>query len=114
MTWQKSFCSVLSRSSNHTRKLAAFCLVIYCVVTLILIWYSNFKICSLLQEAVDRCGVCFLSSLFGYREKAPKAKYMHLAQELLVDPEWPPKPRTTTEAKVPSQENGSYQIITLT
>uniref|UniRef100_A0A8B9CG43 Polyamine-transporting ATPase 13A3 n=1 Tax=Anser brachyrhynchus TaxID=132585 RepID=A0A8B9CG43_9AVES len=58
--------------------------------------------------------VCFLSSLFGCREKAPKAKYMHLAQELMVDPEWPPKPRTTTEAKVPSQENGSYQIITLT
>uniref|UniRef100_A0A8B9I8Y6 Polyamine-transporting ATPase 13A3 n=1 Tax=Anser brachyrhynchus TaxID=132585 RepID=A0A8B9I8Y6_9AVES len=57
---------------------------------------------------------CFLSSLFGCREKAPKAKYMHLAQELMVDPEWPPKPRTTTEAKVPSQENGSYQIITLT
>uniref|UniRef100_A0A8C9ESP3 Cation-transporting ATPase 13A3 n=1 Tax=Pavo cristatus TaxID=9049 RepID=A0A8C9ESP3_PAVCR len=68
----------------------------------------------LLSEAVDRRGVCLLSSLFGYREKAPKAKYMHLAQELLVDPEWPPKPRTTTEAKVPSQENGSYQIITLT
>uniref|UniRef100_A0A8C0EYS1 Polyamine-transporting ATPase 13A3 n=1 Tax=Bubo bubo TaxID=30461 RepID=A0A8C0EYS1_BUBBB len=65
-------------------------------------------------EAVDRCGVCFLSSLFGCREKTPKAKYMHLAQELLVDPEWPPKPRTTTEAKVPSQENGSYQIITVT
>ncbi|XP_010187268.1 PREDICTED: probable cation-transporting ATPase 13A3, partial [Mesitornis unicolor] len=66
------------------------------------------------QEAVDRCGVCFLSSLFGCREKTPKAKYMHLAQELLVDPEWPPKPRTTTEAKAPSQENGSYQIITVT
>ncbi|KAI1235865.1 putative cation-transporting ATPase 13A3, partial [Lamprotornis superbus] len=66
------------------------------------------------QEAGDRCGVCFLSSLFGCREKTPKAKYMHLAQELLVDPEWPPKPRTTTEAKVPSQENGSYQIITVT
>ncbi|XP_072722511.1 polyamine-transporting ATPase 13A3 isoform X4 [Ciconia boyciana] len=66
------------------------------------------------QEAVDRCGVCFLSSLFGCREKTPKAKYMHLAQELLVDPEWPPKPQTTTEAKVPSQENGSYQIITVT
>ncbi|KAJ7397209.1 putative cation-transporting ATPase 13A3 isoform X1 [Pitangus sulphuratus] len=68
----------------------------------------------LVEEAVDRCGVCFLSSLFGCREKTPKAKYMHLAQELRFDPEWPPKPRTTTEAKVPSQENGSYQIITVT
>uniref|UniRef100_A0A8C2YCD9 Polyamine-transporting ATPase 13A3 n=1 Tax=Coturnix japonica TaxID=93934 RepID=A0A8C2YCD9_COTJA len=87
----------------------------YCIVAFILLYgYSDFTIWSLLQEAVDRLGVCFLSSLFGYREKAPKAKYMHLAQELLVDPEWPPKPRTTTEAKAPSQENGSYQIITLT
>ncbi|KAM9543701.1 polyamine-transporting ATPase 13A3 isoform 1-T7 [Guaruba guarouba] len=66
------------------------------------------------QEAVDRCGVSFLSSLLGCREKTPKAKYMHLAQELLVDPDWPPKPRTTTEAKAPSQENVSYQIITVT
>ncbi|PKK26950.1 putative cation-transporting ATPase 13A3, transcript variant X2 [Columba livia] len=68
----------------------------------------------LMEESVVRCGACFLSSLFGCRERTPKAKYMHLAQELLVDPEWPPKPRTTTEAKVPSQENGSYQIITVT
>ncbi|KAM9383997.1 polyamine-transporting ATPase 13A3 [Pholidichthys leucotaenia] len=40
----------------------------------------------------------------------PKARYMHLAQELSVDPDWPPKPTTTTEAK-PHPENGpSYQI----
>uniref|UniRef100_A0A7N8YE14 Polyamine-transporting ATPase 13A3 n=1 Tax=Mastacembelus armatus TaxID=205130 RepID=A0A7N8YE14_9TELE len=30
--------------------------------------------------------------------KIPKARYMHLAQELSVDPDWPPKPTTTTEA----------------
>ncbi|XP_067398921.1 polyamine-transporting ATPase 13A3 isoform X3 [Emydura macquarii macquarii] len=58
------------------------------------------------QEASDRWRGCFFSSLFGCRKKIPKAKYMHLAQELLVDPEWPPKPRTTTEAKAPTQENG--------
>ncbi|KAK7889349.1 hypothetical protein WMY93_024909 [Mugilogobius chulae] len=40
----------------------------------------------------------------------PKARYMHLAQELSVDPDWPPKPTTTTEAK-PCPGNGStYQI----
>lgn len=40
----------------------------------------------------------------------PKARYMHLAQELSVDPDWPPKPTTTYEAK-PCPENGSnYQI----
>uniref|UniRef100_A0A4W6DSU8 Polyamine-transporting ATPase 13A3 n=1 Tax=Lates calcarifer TaxID=8187 RepID=A0A4W6DSU8_LATCA len=43
--------------------------------------------------------------------KMPKARYMHLAQELSVDPDWPPKPTTTTEAK-PRPENGStYQIM---
>lgn len=44
----------------------------------------------------------------------PKAKYMHLAQELLVDPDWPPKPRTTTEAKTSVQENGGHHIVTIT
>uniref|UniRef100_A0A8C5IRK7 Polyamine-transporting ATPase 13A3 n=1 Tax=Junco hyemalis TaxID=40217 RepID=A0A8C5IRK7_JUNHY len=81
---------------------------------IVIIVILNAFVSVLTEEAGDRCGVCFLSSLFGCREKTPKAKYMHLAQELLVDPEWPPKPRTTTEAKVPSQENGSYQIITVT
>ncbi|KAM7107798.1 polyamine-transporting ATPase 13A3 isoform 3-T6 [Ciconia maguari] len=83
-------------------------------VGILIIVILNVIVSVLMEEAVDRCGVCFLSSLFGCREKTPKAKYMHLAQELLVDPEWPPKPQTTTEAKVPSQENGSYQIITVT
>ncbi|NXD13873.1 AT133 ATPase, partial [Nothocercus nigrocapillus] len=81
---------------------------------ILIIVIVNAIVSVLVEEAVNHWGVCFLSSLFGCREKTPKAKYMHLAQELLVDPEWPPKPRTTTEAKVPSQENGSYQIITLT
>lgn len=35
-----------------------------------------------------------------------KARYMHLAKELSVDPDWPPKPTTTTEAKA-YPENGS-------
>ncbi|XP_075363280.1 polyamine-transporting ATPase 13A3 isoform X3 [Mycteria americana] len=83
-------------------------------VRILIIVILNVMVSVLTEEAVDRCGVCFLSSLFGCREKTPKAKYMHLAQELLVDPEWPPKPQTTTEAKVPSQENGSYQIIAVT
>ncbi|XP_014866952.1 PREDICTED: probable cation-transporting ATPase 13A3 isoform X1 [Poecilia mexicana] len=45
------------------------------------------------------------------RKTMPKARYMHLAQELSLDPDWPPKPTTTTEAK-PRPENGSvYDII---
>ncbi|XP_033894991.3 polyamine-transporting ATPase 13A3-like isoform X2 [Acipenser ruthenus] len=67
------------------------------------------------QEGVDRWGERFLSFLCCQRRRAPKAKYMNLAQELLVDPDWPPKPKTTTEArKAPSPENVSYQIISAT
>ncbi|XP_077440742.1 polyamine-transporting ATPase 13A3 isoform X2 [Vanacampus margaritifer] len=39
-----------------------------------------------------------------------KARYMHLAQELSVDPDWPPKPTTTTEAKAFPENDSSYQI----
>ncbi|KAM4888816.1 polyamine-transporting ATPase 13A3 isoform 3-T7 [Thomomys bottae] len=66
------------------------------------------------QESVDRWGKCCLSWALGCRKKTPKAKYMYLAQELLVDPEWPPKPQTTTEAKALVKENGSCQVITIT
>ncbi|XP_044526812.1 polyamine-transporting ATPase 13A3 [Gracilinanus agilis] len=66
------------------------------------------------QESVDRWGKCCLSSVLNCHKKLPKAKYMHLAQELLVDPEWPPKPSTTTEAKALAKENGSCQVITIT
>uniref|UniRef100_A0A673TCD6 ATPase 13A3 n=1 Tax=Suricata suricatta TaxID=37032 RepID=A0A673TCD6_SURSU len=66
------------------------------------------------QESVDRWGKCCLSWALGCSKKIPKAKYMYLAQELLVDPEWPPKPQTTTEAKALVKENGSCQIITIT
>uniref|UniRef100_G3R772 Polyamine-transporting ATPase 13A3 n=1 Tax=Gorilla gorilla gorilla TaxID=9595 RepID=G3R772_GORGO len=66
------------------------------------------------QESVDRWGKCCLPWALGCRKKTPKAKYMYLAQELLVDPEWPPKPQTTTEAKALVKGNGSCQIITIT
>ncbi|KAJ4943583.1 hypothetical protein JOQ06_006082 [Pogonophryne albipinna] len=41
----------------------------------------------------------------------PKARYMHLAQELRVDPDWPPKPTTTTEAKTLPENGSTYQIM---
>ncbi|XP_075412341.1 polyamine-transporting ATPase 13A3 isoform X2 [Tenrec ecaudatus] len=62
------------------------------------------------QESVDRWGKCCLSWFLSCKKKIPKAKYMYLAQELLVDPEWPPKPQTTTEAKAFLKEKGSCQI----
>nr|XP_048309917.1 polyamine-transporting ATPase 13A3 isoform X3 [Myodes glareolus] len=65
------------------------------------------------QESVDRWGKCCLSWALSCRKKTPKAKYMYLAQELRDDPEWPPKPQTTTEAKTVVKENGSCQISTI-
>ncbi|KAG7488168.1 hypothetical protein MATL_G00031590 [Megalops atlanticus] len=51
------------------------------------------------QTGIDLWGSKCLSWLCCRRRKTPKARYMHLAQELRVDPDWPPKPKTTTEAK---------------
>uniref|UniRef100_A0A8C1KZK0 ATPase 13A3 n=1 Tax=Cyprinus carpio TaxID=7962 RepID=A0A8C1KZK0_CYPCA len=62
----------------------------------------------------------FIFNMFGTKcltwlccrqKKVPKARYMHLAQELSVDPDWPPKPKSTTEAKpAPHPDDYSYQI----
>lgn len=43
-------------------------------------------------------------------KRVPKARYMHLAQELSVDPDWPPKPTTTTEAKSCPENGSNFQI----
>ncbi|XP_068137260.1 polyamine-transporting ATPase 13A3 isoform X2 [Hyperolius riggenbachi] len=66
------------------------------------------------QESNDRWAGRFLNFLCFCRKKMPKAKYMHLEQKILVDPEWPPKPSTTTEAKTSVQENGGVHIVTIT
>uniref|UniRef100_A0A8D2J9N3 Polyamine-transporting ATPase 13A3 n=1 Tax=Varanus komodoensis TaxID=61221 RepID=A0A8D2J9N3_VARKO len=66
------------------------------------------------RHAPSCLSVPFVPALLRFRKKPPQAKYMHLAQELLADPEWPPKPHTTTEAKALSRENGSCHIITPT
>uniref|UniRef100_A0A670ZUI1 Polyamine-transporting ATPase 13A3 n=1 Tax=Pseudonaja textilis TaxID=8673 RepID=A0A670ZUI1_PSETE len=65
-------------------------------------------------EGLDRCCGCALPGLLRLKKRPPKARYVHLAQELLVDPEWPPKGRTTTEAPGPSCRNGSCQGISMT
>uniref|UniRef100_A0A3P8ZA66 Cation-transporting ATPase n=1 Tax=Esox lucius TaxID=8010 RepID=A0A3P8ZA66_ESOLU len=62
---------------------------------------------------IDFSGAKCLSWLCCRRKTVPKARYMHLAQELSVDPDWPPKPTTTTEAKPgnPPKNESSYQIV---
>uniref|UniRef100_M3XX42 Polyamine-transporting ATPase 13A3 n=1 Tax=Mustela putorius furo TaxID=9669 RepID=M3XX42_MUSPF len=83
-------------------------------ITMLMIVLVNALVSIMVEESVDRWGKCCLSWALRCRKKIPKAKYMYLAQELLVDPEWPPKPQTTTEAKALVKENGSCQIITIT
>uniref|UniRef100_A0A8C7F9R6 Polyamine-transporting ATPase 13A3 n=1 Tax=Oncorhynchus kisutch TaxID=8019 RepID=A0A8C7F9R6_ONCKI len=57
------------------------------------------------QGGIDLWGPKCLSWLCCRQRKVPKALYMHLAQELSVDPDWPPKPTTTTEANPPPPGN---------
>ncbi|XP_072819074.1 polyamine-transporting ATPase 13A3 isoform X3 [Vicugna pacos] len=83
-------------------------------VTMLIIVLVNAFVAIVVEESVDWWGRCCVSWALNCRKKMPKAKYMYLAQELLVDPEWPPKPQTTTEAKALVKENGSCQIITIT
>ncbi|XP_039622048.1 probable cation-transporting ATPase 13A3 [Polypterus senegalus] len=67
------------------------------------------------QKSIDRFGETCFSFLCCQKKRPPKAKYMNLAQELLFDPEWPPKPKTTTEARPASNsESKAYQIISST
>nr|XP_024645189.1 probable cation-transporting ATPase 13A3 [Macaca nemestrina] len=83
-------------------------------VTMLIIVLVNAFVSITVEESVDRWRKCCLPWALSCGKKIPKAKYMYLAQELLVDPEWPPKPQTTTEAKGLVKENGSCQIITIT
>uniref|UniRef100_A0A8C6XF84 Polyamine-transporting ATPase 13A3 n=1 Tax=Naja naja TaxID=35670 RepID=A0A8C6XF84_NAJNA len=75
---------------------------------------ANAAVSLLVEEGLDRCRGCALPGLLGLKKRLPKARYVHLAQELLVDPEWPPKGRTTTEAPGPSCQNGSCQGMSMT
>nr|XP_042115071.1 polyamine-transporting ATPase 13A3 isoform X3 [Peromyscus maniculatus bairdii] len=83
-------------------------------IHMLIIVLINAFVSIMVEESVDRWGKCCLSWALSCRKKTPKAKYMYLAQELSVDPEWPPKPQTTTEAKTVVKENGSCQISTIT
>ncbi|XP_041034738.1 probable cation-transporting ATPase 13A3 isoform X1 [Carcharodon carcharias] len=58
-----------------------------------------------LSPATLTCG----RRLWDQRGRPPKAKYKRLAQELLVDPDWPPKPKTSTKAKGLCGESGGRE-----
>ncbi|XP_008328993.1 probable cation-transporting ATPase 13A3 isoform X2 [Cynoglossus semilaevis] len=64
------------------------------------------------QRAFDS-GSCKCLSRLCCAGKMPKARYMHLAQELSVDPDWPPKPTTTIEAKHRPVNGSTYEILSI-
>ncbi|XP_030228838.1 probable cation-transporting ATPase 13A3 isoform X2 [Gadus morhua] len=68
-------------------------------IKLFLIVLANAAVSVFVEVGIDHWGMKCLSWLCCQRNAAPKARYMHLAQELRVDPDWPPRPTTTTEAK---------------
>ncbi|KAG2462182.1 AT133 ATPase, partial [Polypterus senegalus] len=89
-------------------------LSLYAFILFILL-YPVEKIDNFLEKSIDRFGETCFSFLCCQKKRPPKAKYMNLAQELLFDPEWPPKPKTTTEARPASNsESKAYQIISST
>ncbi|KAJ6655487.1 hypothetical protein lerEdw1_005065, partial [Lerista edwardsae] len=84
-------------------------------LSILLLVVVNALVSVLVEAVLDRWRGCAHPALPGFRRKPPKAKYMHLAQELLVDPEWPPKPSTTTEARAPARGgNGPCQVVSVT
>uniref|UniRef100_A0A671S3U2 Probable cation-transporting ATPase 13A3 n=1 Tax=Sinocyclocheilus anshuiensis TaxID=1608454 RepID=A0A671S3U2_9TELE len=80
-------------------------------VSVVLIVLGNTVVSVFIEGGIDLFGTKCLSWLCCRQKKVPKARYMHLAQELSVDPDWPPKPKSTTEAKpAPHPDDCSYQI----
>ncbi|XP_059498532.1 polyamine-transporting ATPase 13A3-like [Stegostoma tigrinum] len=61
------------------------------------------------QPDVDPATLSCGRRFWGHGGHPPKAKYKRLAQELLVDPDWPPKPKTSTKARGIAAE-GSGQV----
>uniref|UniRef100_A0A8C7DUZ7 Polyamine-transporting ATPase 13A3 n=1 Tax=Oncorhynchus kisutch TaxID=8019 RepID=A0A8C7DUZ7_ONCKI len=74
-------------------------------IALFFIIVVNAAVSVLAEGGIDLWGPKCLSWLCCRQRKVPKALYMHLAQELSVDPDWPPKPTTTTEANPPPPGN---------
>ncbi|TNN84078.1 putative cation-transporting ATPase 13A3 [Liparis tanakae] len=72
---------------------------------------GNTPVPSTPQSAFDLRAYKCLTRLCCPSKIPPKARYMHLAQELSADPDWPPKPTTTTEAKSCPENGSTYQIM---
>ncbi|XP_077572941.1 polyamine-transporting ATPase 13A3 isoform X2 [Stigmatopora nigra] len=75
---------------------------------LLLIIVVNAAVCVVVENGIEMMAEKCLSCPSKVNHKA---RYMHLAQELSVDPDWPPKPTTTTEAKAYPENGSTHQIM---
>ncbi|KAM8873662.1 polyamine-transporting ATPase 13A3 isoform 2-T2 [Spinachia spinachia] len=80
-------------------------------IKLFIIILVNASVSVVAEGCIDLRAYKCLSRLCCPSKITPKARYMHLAQELRVDPDWPPKPTTTTEAKSCPANGSNYQIM---
>lgn len=102
----------LNENILHVR-LACCCLIYHCLknssfsgIFILLFIFVAVTFQGSVDLQMHRCLSCLCCS-----RKMPKARYMHLAQELSVDPDWPPKPTTTTEAKSRPENGSTYHIM---
>ncbi|XP_064408963.1 polyamine-transporting ATPase 13A3 isoform X2 [Latimeria chalumnae] len=68
-------------------------------ITLLTLIGVNLLLCVVFELEVDELAFPYSRRGCCRGNKPPKAKYRRLAQELLVDPDWPPRPKTSTKAK---------------
>ncbi|XP_010902495.1 probable cation-transporting ATPase 13A3 isoform X2 [Esox lucius] len=65
-------------------------------ITVVIIVLMNAAVSFLLESTIECCNSPFLSWLFCSKWRTPRVRYMQVAQELLKDPDWPPKPASLT------------------
>ncbi|XP_044273235.1 polyamine-transporting ATPase 13A3-like isoform X2 [Varanus komodoensis] len=70
---------------------------------LLLLVLSNLALSLLLELELEELATGYACR----RQAPPRAKYKRLAQELLFDPDWPPRPKTSTKARGPPPAESS-------
>ncbi|KAJ8270232.1 hypothetical protein GJAV_G00111920 [Gymnothorax javanicus] len=63
------------------------------------------------QAGIEWCGPRWLARLCCQRIQSSNVRYMRIARELQMDPYWPPKPRTTTEAGTPTNQENTFHLL---
>ncbi|KAI1882813.1 hypothetical protein AGOR_G00238780 [Albula goreensis] len=63
------------------------------------------------QTSIDHWGFMCWAWLRCQKMEYPNTRYGYLAQQLQMDPDWPPKPQTATEAKIPQCPQNTFHPL---